>query len=55
MRMTLDEAIRHAEEMGRDRDRCGSEHRQLAAWLKELKRLRASKLKEKHWKEDNGR
>ena len=48
--MTLDEAIRHAEKvaerletsckrdwMGEDDERCASEHRQLAAWLKELK------------------
>ena len=48
--MTLDEAIRHAEEvaerlenshkrdwMCEDDERCAKEHRQLAAWLKELK------------------
>lgn len=51
--MTLDEAIKHAEEvaerlensckrdwMGEDDERCASEHRQLAEWLKELKQLR---------------
>ena len=50
--MTLDEAIRHAEEvakrlktsckrdwMGEDDERCASEHRQLAEWLKDYKRL----------------
>lgn len=48
--MTLEEAIKHAEEvaeklensckrdwMGEDDKRCASEHRQLAKWLKELK------------------
>ena len=48
--MTLDEAIKHAEEvaerletsckrdwMGEDDKRCAEEHRQLAEWLKELK------------------
>ena len=41
--MTLDEAIRHCEEVA---DRCAvaeceMEHRQLATWLKELKQRRA--------------
>lgn len=51
--MTLDEAIIHAETvaerlenshkrdwMCEDDERCAKEHRQLAAWLKELKQLR---------------
>lgn len=40
--MTLDEAIKHAEEVSEtcvNRD-CGLEHKQLAGWLKELKELR---------------
>ena len=57
--MTLDEAIKHAEEVAEKNEenaswfwdkeystnykkciKCASEHRQLAEWLKELKRLR---------------
>ena len=61
--MTLDEAIRHAEEVAEEKDmqagfdtdylcyqmsdternqckKCAEEHRQLAEWLKELKRLK---------------
>lgn len=45
--MTLDEAIKHAEEVA-DYDcynekqfKCAEDHRQLAEWLKELKQLRA--------------
>ena len=52
--MTLDEAIKHCEEVAEKYcekveeglnaddfcDSCASEHRQLAEWLKELKRLR---------------
>jgi len=34
--MTLKEAIRHAEDKGKGDDDCAQEHRQLAAWLKEL-------------------
>lgn len=37
--MTLDEAIKHAEERV-DTTRCGREHNQLADWLKELRYLR---------------
>ena len=46
--MTLDEAIRHAEEVAEydcyndDQRKCSDEHRQLAEWLRELKRLRES-------------
>lgn len=36
--MNLDEAIQHAEEVADSKcDSCGSEHKQLAEWLKELK------------------
>lgn len=39
--MTLDEAIKHAEEVAESRcDECGAEHKQLAKWLKELKAYR---------------
>lgn len=50
--MTLDEAIKHAEEVAVEHtkynryggfescDKCAEEHRQLADWLKELKQLR---------------
>lgn len=50
--MTIDEAIMHAEEKS-GCDDCGREHAQLAAWLRELKQLRAE-LKERapHWKDD---
>ena len=46
MDLTLDRAIAHAEEVAdrcavTDGDRkCEREHRQLAAWLRELKRFR---------------
>lgn len=47
--MTIDEAIKHCEEIGNggfceDNKACGEEHKQLAEWLKELKKARA-KLK----------
>lgn len=50
--MTLDEAIKHAEEVAEEHtkynfyggyescDECAKEHRQLAEWLEELKQLR---------------
>lgn len=46
--MTLDEAIKHCEEVAAECDlyeveieyKCGQEHRQLAEWLKELQELR---------------
>ncbi|SFM09607.1 hypothetical protein SAMN04490355_104052 [Pelosinus propionicus DSM 13327] len=39
--MNLDDAIKHAEEQGEnERDcHCAAEHRQLAEWLKDYKRL----------------
>ena len=40
--MTLDEAIEHAEWRAREsQGECAEEHRQLAEWLSELKRLKA--------------
>lgn len=45
--MTLEEAIKHCEEIAENRcDECGTEHRQLKEWLKELQAYR----KEKQWK-----
>jgi len=42
--MTLDEAIKHAEEVADvcefEARKCAKEHRQLAEWLKELKQLK---------------
>jgi hypothetical protein len=41
--MTLDEAIKHCEEKSSDDSickECRADHKQLAAWLSELKRLR---------------
>ena len=39
--MTLDEAIEHAEEVATNRcGECAEEHKQLADWLRELKRAR---------------
>jgi len=38
--MTLDEAIQHAEEVAAECGSCADEHRQLAIWLRELKRRR---------------
>ena len=36
--MTLDEAIKHCEEIADSKcDTCGAEHKQLVEWLKELK------------------
>lgn len=38
--MTLDEAIKHCEEIVCKNDECKEDHKQLASWLKELKCLR---------------
>ena len=43
--MTLDEAIKHCEEISNGCDKCADEHRQLADWLKELKNYRQNILK----------
>ena len=40
--MTLEEAIRHAEEKAKCGGRCGEEHAQLAMWLKELQAWRTT-------------
>ncbi len=37
--MTLDEAIKHAQEKA-DNSTCGCEHQQLADWLTELKQIK---------------
>ena len=43
MRLSIDEAIRHAEDKARELGctECAPEHRQLAAWLREMKFPRA--------------
>ena len=38
--MSLDEAIKHCREIGKQCDDCGREHLQLAEWLTELKKYR---------------
>ena len=40
--MTLEEAIRHAEEKAKCGGKCGEDHAQLAMWLKELQTRRLS-------------
>jgi len=54
--MTLDEAIKHAEEVAnREREdwvyciKCAEEHKQLVGWLKELKTYKEQKPKTGHW------
>ena len=48
--MTLDEAIKHCmdiaetQEMCSNGKKCAEEHRQLAEWLKELKRYREHRM-----------
>lgn len=43
--MTLDEAIKHAEEKATDSNCCcREEHKQLAEWLKELQERRQKEL-----------
>lgn len=43
--MTLEEAIKHAEEVAvTSCDECREEHEQLAAWLKELKRIKEDSI-----------
>ena len=51
--ITLDEAIKHAEEVANDPEQCfqcTEEHRKLAEWLKELKELREQKRPHGEWK-----
>ena len=54
--MTIDEAIRHAEEKARELGctECAQEHRQLAAWLRELKFRRKAQadLDAARWRAD---
>lgn len=68
--MTLDEAIKHAEEVAEEKEsevqdleyskldwryeanqcsKCAKEHRQLAEWLKDYKRLLEQEPKKGHW------
>jgi hypothetical protein len=48
--MTLDEAIEHAEWCAREsQGECAEEHRQLAEWLRELKRLRTQSKWLRRW------
>ena len=48
--MTLDEAIEHAEWCVREsQGECAEEHRQLAEWLSELKRLKAQNKRFRRW------
>jgi len=43
--MTLEEAIKHAEEVAATScDECREEHEQLATWLKELKKLKTESI-----------
>ena len=43
--MTLEEAIKHAEEVAATScDKCREEHEQLAVWLKELKEIKGSSV-----------
>ena len=55
--MTLMEAIEHCEEKARELGctECAQEHRQLAAWLRELKFRRKQQLKFDaiRWRADN--
>lgn len=57
MAMTIDEAIRHAEDKARELGctECAQEHRQLAAWLRELKFRRKAQadLDAARWRADN--
>ena len=54
--MTIDEAIRHAEDKARELGctECAQEHRQLAAWLRELKFRRKAQaaLDAARWRDD---
>lgn len=54
--MTLNDAIKHAEDMAELNEaecyECAEEHRQLASWLKELKKLRRGKRPCGWWKFD---
>lgn len=43
--MLLEEAIKHCEEKAKCGDSCGTEHKQLAEWLRELMQLRYNRAK----------
>ena len=52
--MTLDEAIKHCEEKEKEQAlngcfTCAEEHKQLAEWLKELKRYREADIPRLQW------
>ena len=55
-RLSIDEAIRHAEDKARELGctECAQEHRQLAAWLRELKFRRKAQadLDAARWRAD---
>ena len=37
--MSIDEAIKHAEEVGNGCNECAAEHRQLAEWLRKYQKI----------------
>ena len=39
MGMSIDEAIKHAEEVGNGCNECAAEHRQLAEWLRKYQKI----------------
>lgn len=44
-RMSIDEAIAYCEKIAAEKcDECGKEHKQLAEWLKDYKRLKEQEL-----------
>jgi hypothetical protein len=47
--MTIDEAIKHAEEVGNGCSECAAEHRQLAEWLRKYQKIAEIVTK---WKTD---
>jgi len=47
--MSLTKAIQHASERGHGESECAADHRQLADWLKELKKLRKKLGEDKKW------
>ena len=52
--MTLEEAIKHCEEKEKEQAlngcfACAEEHKQLAEWLKELKRYREADISRLQW------
>jgi len=48
--MTLEEAIKHAEEKVKCGGQCGEDHAQLAMWLRELQKLRAVETEKRNGK-----